>query len=364
MAPGPERGAHRPDVLGAGAAAAADHLRAHLLPLAREVRVALRRVLLALDHEELLAGLAEVRVLLVAQLRVGPDRPREGLAQLRKRRRDGGREGAHQEDAVHPVAFERARELLEGLAVEHGPVVLDVADAQEHRQARVGAGVHGRYAVRERALVQGVAAEVLGQQAVDARVGEHARRVAELVAQVAREGRGEAARQVGLGVDPVAHLARELHGAASVILPAVLLADLRELGARGVEGVRDQDLGAGLQVVLVDLADDIRGLEIGRGGPDAHARDRAIVDAGHLGGRVPGRRGGPLLDGGAPADVHAAAVELAAGAPVHQDHVARTESIDNVSCRHGAIIPARPAGAGDRRSGPPRLNRMEPRWPT
>jgi hypothetical protein len=126
---------------------------------------------------------------------------------------------------------------------------------------------------------------------------------------------------VCLGIDVIARLHRELRGTARVLFPTVFLADHLQHRAAGVEVIADDDVGSCAQVVLVNLAHDVRRFEVRGCRPHAVPR----------GGSVFVRRHRTAFDGCALVHVDAALLEFGAGATIHYENVAGCESFDDAA---------------------------------
>ena len=188
-----------------------------------------------------------------------------------------------------------------------------VLDAEENRQSDARHGLDCYDAVLH-------GADVLREHDVDAGGGEHGGLFRQLgpVLRGLVLRRRDAAGDVGVRVDRVARGHGYLPGEPRVLLRPVSHAVHAHPGAVGPEAVRDDDVGARLQVVLVDLTDDVRGFAQRSRGP-----------------RVDVARGVPAARDGYPA-----ALDLRPGATVHQQPVAVAEPSRDVLSLHG-VLPVR-----------------------
>ena len=203
------------------------------------------------------------------------------------------------------MTFEGFGEVGQGLAVLHPPVFGDVPNTQEDGKPDGCEGIHGGDAVLD-------VADVLGEEGVNSQIGEHFAWAGELLgvtlgaegfdvglgigfAVVLCVGCGDAAEYVGVGVDGVSGADGVFAGGIGVLLPLIAEANEAQPAAGGPEIVADNYLGADAQVVLVDLLDDVRVVDVGGGGP--------CEDFG-VGGGVDENVGASSLNLGARASVH------------------------------------------------------------
>ena len=127
-------------------------------------------------------------------------------------------------------------------------------------------------------------AYVLGEEGVDSQVGEHFAGACELLgvtlcaegfdvglgigfAVVLGVGSGDAAEDVGVGVDGVSGADGVHPRGMGVLLPLIAEAYEAQPAAGGPEIVADDNFSADAQVVLVDLLDYVGVVNVGGGGP-------------------------------------------------------------------------------------------------
>ena len=222
------------------------------------------------------------------------------------------------------MALQCGGEVADVLAELHLAVLVQVPDTEEDGKADLSAGVHGSHAV-------GDVADVLGQYEVRTGFSQDSRvryvvvaeplcaeklDVGGLLADAEVEGRGgDAAGHVGVGVPCVPRADRVVGGGSSVVLPPVAHADALHCRGGGPEVVADDDVSAHAQVVLVDLLHHVGVVDVRRGGPGLQGIGRALQH------------------------VDTPALQLRAGAAVHQQHLASLQPLDYVSGGHLSFSP-------------------------